>query len=176
MAASAAYGSSQARGLIRAAADTHATAVDSNTRSWTHWPRTGIEPTSSQRQCQVLNPLSDSGNPRHHLLVLCPECQTVGLDFIGKSKQRPSIRGRSNFSLSHTVSETVTPGPPACWRLAALEPYPDLIPLVSDFSVSDHLPTSYYISGFFWYLGLQAICFTCSYPLVPSSSLVHTLL
>ena len=46
---------------IQAAPETYATAY-SNSGSLTHWARPGIEPTSSQRQHQVLNPLSHSGN------------------------------------------------------------------------------------------------------------------
>ena len=43
---------------FQAASVTYATAY-SNAGSLTHWERPGIEPTSSQRQCQVLNPLSN---------------------------------------------------------------------------------------------------------------------
>ena len=61
MVAPAAYGSSRARGQTRAAAEASATDC-SNTRSLTHWVRPGIEPASSQRQCQVLNLLRHNGN------------------------------------------------------------------------------------------------------------------
>ena len=38
------------------------TAAYGNARSWTHWVRPGIEPTSSQRQCWILSPWSHNGN------------------------------------------------------------------------------------------------------------------
>ena len=46
---------------IQAATVTYGTAC-SNTRSLTHWVRPRMEPAASQRQCQVLNPLSHNGN------------------------------------------------------------------------------------------------------------------
>ena len=76
--APAAYESSQARGRTKAAAEAYATARATapqdprwvcdlrrslkQRRSLTHWARPGIEPTSWQGLCQVLNPLSHSGN------------------------------------------------------------------------------------------------------------------
>ena len=63
-----AYGISQVRGQIRAAADAYAIAMATyitacgNTESLTHWVRPGIEPASSQRYRQILNPLSHNGN------------------------------------------------------------------------------------------------------------------
>ena len=73
-----AYVSSLARGWIRAAAEAYTIAIATsdlwgatsatyttacgNTRSLNQWVRPGIEPTSSQRQCQVLNLLSHNRN------------------------------------------------------------------------------------------------------------------
>ena len=37
-------------------------AACSNARSLTHWARPGVESTSSERQCWLLNPLSQNGN------------------------------------------------------------------------------------------------------------------
>ena len=52
-----------ARGRIRAAAaGLRHSHNNSNTGSLTHWARPRIEPTSSQRQCRVLNQWSHSGN------------------------------------------------------------------------------------------------------------------
>ena len=60
-AAPTAYGSSQARGQIRAAvASLHHS--HSKAGSLTHWVRPGIELASSQRLCQVPNPLSHNRN------------------------------------------------------------------------------------------------------------------
>ena len=74
--ASVVYGSSWARGRIRAATAAYTTTMQywirvtyatyaaacGNTGSLTHWVRPGIKPTSSQRQCQVLNSLSHNRN------------------------------------------------------------------------------------------------------------------
>ena len=73
-----AYGSSQARGQIRAAAASQSNPqlqqhwiwvtsatyaiAHSNTRSLTHWARPGIQPASSWTLCQALNPLNHNGN------------------------------------------------------------------------------------------------------------------
>ena len=73
-----AYGSFQARGWIRAAAGTYATATARATtdpshiwnlqhslkQCWilTHWARLGIEPAPSRTLCWVLNPLRRNGN------------------------------------------------------------------------------------------------------------------
>ena len=72
-----AYGSSQARDQIGAAAWAYTTATatpypscvcdlcimaGSNSGSLTHWARPRIEPTSLWTLCQVLNPLSHNGN------------------------------------------------------------------------------------------------------------------
>ena len=46
---------------IWASSATYPTAYG-NARFLTHWARPGIEPTSSQRQLQVLNPLGQNGN------------------------------------------------------------------------------------------------------------------
>ena len=76
MAIPSAFRRSQARSWIRAAAAPKPqpnqhwiwaapvtyTAACSNARFLTHWARPGIEPTSSGRQCQVLNLLSHDGN------------------------------------------------------------------------------------------------------------------
>ena len=51
---------------IQAASGTYATACG-NARSLTHWVRPGIEPTSGERQHQVLNPLIHNGNSH----ILC---------------------------------------------------------------------------------------------------------
>ena len=81
MAAPAVYGSSQVRGQIRAAAASlRHSHGNGNAGSQphlrpmmqlvtmldplTHCMRPGIEPTSSQRQHQVLNPLSRNGNSK----------------------------------------------------------------------------------------------------------------
>ena len=56
-----AYGSSQGRGRIRAAAAGLCPSL-SNARSLTNQIRPGVEPTSSWRLCLVLNPLSQIGN------------------------------------------------------------------------------------------------------------------
>ena len=62
------------------------TAACGNTGSLTHWGRLGIEPTSSQRQCLVLNPLSHNRNSKinhfeandsvafNAFIVLCSHC------------------------------------------------------------------------------------------------------
>ena len=69
----AAYGSSQAQGWIRPAAEGHShdhrirgasmtyAAAYGNSGSLTHWARPGIQPTSSQL-CPILNLLSHNGN------------------------------------------------------------------------------------------------------------------
>ena len=77
-----AHGSSQARGWIRAEAEvepqpwqhriwaasvTYAAACG-NARSLIPWVRPGIEPTSSWRQCWVLNLLSRSGNSNYTII------------------------------------------------------------------------------------------------------------
>ena len=59
MATPAAHGSSRVRGQTEAAA---AGLCHSNARLLTHWLRPGIEPITSQRQRQVLNPLSHNSN------------------------------------------------------------------------------------------------------------------
>ena len=62
------YGGSRARSRTRAAAVAYSTVsltlatAWGNTTSLTHWAGPGIEPTSSQRQCWVLNPLSHNRN------------------------------------------------------------------------------------------------------------------
>ena len=77
MVARVACGSSQARGRMRAVADslhhsnskhwiqpasvTYA-AAGGNTRSLTHWARPGIEPAPSQKLLCIFNPLSHNGN------------------------------------------------------------------------------------------------------------------
>ena len=62
-----------------------------NARSFTHWARPGIEPTSSERQCWGLNPLSCNRNSlERHILcqlflgmsLLKPKC----IDILGLSK------------------------------------------------------------------------------------------
>ena len=63
MAALVAYGSSWARGQIRATATatwdlSHICHLCHNARSLTPWARSGIEPSSSWTLCHVLNPLS----------------------------------------------------------------------------------------------------------------------
>ena len=61
-AAPAAYGGSQARGWIGTIAASLYTTAHGNARSWTHWGRPRIEPTSSWTLCWVLNPLSHVGS------------------------------------------------------------------------------------------------------------------
>ena len=58
-AAPAAYWSSRGRGHQILSASPSYTAT---CRSLAHWARSWIEPTSSERQCWVLNPLSHNGN------------------------------------------------------------------------------------------------------------------
>ena len=59
------YGSSQARGWIKAAAVDHTIAC-SNAGSLIHWMRPGSDPASSQRQPWVFNLLSHNGNALLH--------------------------------------------------------------------------------------------------------------
>ena len=49
----------------------------SNARSLTHWMRSGIKPTSSRTLCQVLNPLSHSGNSEGSFLFSAEYCPIV---------------------------------------------------------------------------------------------------
>ena len=51
---------------IPATSVTHTIACG-NARSLTHWARPGIKPSSSQRQCQILNPMSHNRNSKYHL-------------------------------------------------------------------------------------------------------------
>ena len=81
-AAPVAYGSSQPRGWVKAAAEACATATGariqatsvtyaaaySNTGSLTH-VRPGIEPETSERQCQVLNLLSHKGKANQPMFL-----------------------------------------------------------------------------------------------------------
>ena len=69
--ATPAYESCWSRSQIEGAAEAYTTITQDpshlcyscgNTTSLTHWARPGIKPTSSERQCQVLNPLSHNGN------------------------------------------------------------------------------------------------------------------
>ena len=82
MAAPAGYGSSQARGQIRATAGAYTTAMATPSPShiygpchslWQHWGRLGIKPSSSWRQYQVLTPLSHNGNSGNWLSSPPPE-------------------------------------------------------------------------------------------------------
>ena len=82
--ASVACLSSQAAGQVRAGAEAYATATVTliqaasatcaiawnNTGSLTHWTRPGIEPASSWRLCQILNPLSHNGNSSFVLIYI----------------------------------------------------------------------------------------------------------
>ena len=72
----------------------------SNTRSLTHWARPGIETTPSQTLCQVLNPLSHSGNSQNtffffllsHFWSSC--CGTAEAK---KKKERKEKKRKSHF-------------------------------------------------------------------------------
>ena len=100
MAAPVAYGSSQARGQVGAAAAsptpqpqqhqvqaTYVTyaAACSNTSSLTHWARPGMKPTSSWTLCQVLNPRSHSRNSMKSfskqkiILKICPPLHDINV-------------------------------------------------------------------------------------------------
>ena len=48
------------------------TAAYSNTRSLIHWVRPGIEPTFSQRQCWIFNPLSHNRNSNCWMFGISP--------------------------------------------------------------------------------------------------------
>ena len=52
---------SHSNAVIRAVFATHTTSCG-NARSLTHWARPGIQPTSSQTPCQILNLMSYNGN------------------------------------------------------------------------------------------------------------------
>ena len=50
------------------------TATCSNARTLTHWEKPGIKPTSSQKHCQVFNPLSHNENSCIIVVLICIPC------------------------------------------------------------------------------------------------------
>ena len=76
-------------------------AAFSNMGSLTHWVRPGIKPSSSQIQCQILNPPSHNGNSGVSFLIRwCYNSLT--------SFSSPSVESRSQMAFPHVKSDL-------CW-------------------------------------------------------------
>ena len=85
------------------------TTAHGSTRSLTHRARPGIEPTSSWMLCQVLNPLSHSGNSLHVAFPVHSRSLVAGVPRgnIAESKHSKRTEGRLHSLWSNLGSHTV---------------------------------------------------------------------